>query len=394
MKSFRILIGTLLGILFLMSCSSGSKNPSYTITGQIKGLSDGVHVQLIPVSHDKEKPLCDTTVVDGKFVFKGNIEEPRAMMLVVKGAYGYLPLMLENTDMRIEGEVSMDGSKDSKVYDFAGVTVKGSPLTDHYNQLLSVRDTLDEMYRKKNEQFGHIMAVHQKAYMEKNQARLDSIVKTDEFKAMKQADSIFFETVKSKYQRVILDNRDSFWGPLMMISLMSYFDKEQEAWYYAFSKDVKESYYGRKVKDELFPVGKEGTKVENFTVKNSKGEAVTLFDLCKGKKYILIDFWASWCNPCRKEIPNLKKLYAAYSGKGFQIVSVSIDTDSAAWEKALKEEKLEWPNFLDTEGVATLYNVKFVPTMYLIDANGIILAENLRGEQLAAKIAELYGEQK
>lgn len=108
----------------------------------------------------------------------------------------------------------------------------------------------------------------------------------------------------------------------------------------------------------------------------------------------MIDFWASWCNPCRKEIPNLKKLYAAYSGKGFQIVSVSIDTDSAAWEKALKEEKLEWPNFLDTEGVATLYNVKFVPTMYLIDANGIILAENLRGEQLAAEIAELYGEQK
>ena len=104
----------------------------------------------------------------------------------------------------------------------------------------------------------------------------------------------------------------------------------------------------------------------------------------------MIDFWASWCNPCRKEIPNLKKLYAQYSGKGFEIVSISIDQKKADWEKALKEEGLPWPNFLDETGVAALYKVKFVPTMYLINADGVMVGENLRGEDLAEKLKELF----
>ena len=107
---------------------------------------------------------------------------------------------------------------------------------------------------------------------------------------------------------------------------------------------------------------------------------------------VLVDFWASWCNPCRKEIPNLKKLYTQYADRGFQIVSISIDKKEAEWTKALKEEQLQWPNFLDTEGIADIYKVKFVPTMYLIDAQGVMVGENLRGEALANKLAELFGE--
>lgn len=109
-----------------------------------------------------------------------------------------------------------------------------------------------------------------------------------------------------------------------------------------------------------------------------------------GEKYILIDFWASWCNPCRKEIPNLKNLYAKYADKGFQIISISIDKKKADWEKALQEEQLAWPNYLDTEGIASLYKVRFVPTMYLIDMNKTIIGENVRGEALAEKLAELF----
>ena len=80
--------------------------------------------------------------------------------------------------------------------------------------------------------------------------------------------------------------------------------------------------------------------VPDFKVKDKSGKEVALSTLRQGKKYVLIDFWASWCNPCRKEIPNLKKLYAQYSEKGFEIVSISIDQKKADWEKALKEEGL------------------------------------------------------
>ena len=109
----------------------------------------------------------------------------------------------------------------------------------------------------------------------------------------------------------------------------------------------------------------------------------------EGKKYLLIDFWASWCGPCRREIPNLKNLYKQYAEKGFQIVSISIDKNESDWQKALKEEGLEWPNFRSQE-VSDLYRVKSVPTMYLIDSKGVLVGTDLRGEALVKKLAELF----
>jgi thiol-disulfide isomerase/thioredoxin len=187
-----------------------------------------------------------------------------------------------------------------------------------------------------------------------------------------------------------MDNKDTFWGPLLMVSLMSYLTDGQKPWYEALSPEAKGSYYGRKVKEELYPAGKVGSKVPDFTVKDQDGKSVTLAELCNGGKYILIDFWASWCNPCRKEIPNLKKLYAGYADKGLRIISISIDKKEADWLKALKEEQLSWPNFRDTEGIADLYKVKLIPTMYLINAEGVMVGENLRGTALAEKLAELF----
>lgn len=122
----------------------------------------------------------------------------------------------------------------------------------------------------------------------------------------------------------------------------------------------------------------------------SNGEQTSLKELSANKKYILIDFWASWCKPCRKEIPNLKKLYELYAAKGFQIISISIDKKEKEWQKALDEEQLSWPNFLDNGEVASLYKVKFIPTMYLIDEQGTIVCENLKGEELSNKLAELF----
>ncbi len=390
MKLLKYILSACTGALLGVGACTPQPAGSYTVTGRIEGLPDGTRVRLVPVSHDVEQPLADTVVTDGTFVFRGIAEEPRAVYLTVAGSYGSALMMLESGKTKIKGKVTAAEREGTLAYDYSGVTVSGSPATDKYRRLLSVRDTLDALYQANNEKFRTIRADVARAHAAKDRRLLDSLQATEEHQASAAADREFFQQVEQTYRRVVMDNKDTYWGPLMMISLFSYLTADQLPWYEALSPEAQKSYYGQKVIHEITPPGKEGTAVPAFTVQDKNGNPVTLADLCRGKRYLLIDFWASWCRPCRKEIPNLKKLYAAYAAKGFDIVSISIDKKEKDWQKALKEEKLPWHNFRDTAGIADLYKVKFVPTMYLIDAQGIIVGDNLRGEALADKMAELF----
>ena len=388
MKNFSCM--AIMGLM-AMACTSQPVVDGYVLKGHVEGLPDGTHVQLVPVSHDSELPFADTTVVNGQFVFTGKMEEPRAFHLLVKDAYGSRNLMLENTQMEVTGKLVAKKEADGGVsYNLSSLSVKGSPLSARYDSLLSARTYMDSLYALNARKFAAFDSLMQVAYVAKDQAKIQALRQSEDGKARAAADKAFFGTVDSLYRQVVMTNKDSFWGPLMMISFTSYLSEDMKPWYEALSPAAQQSYYGQKVKEELYPSGKEGTVVPDFKVKDRTGKEVSLSELRQGKKYVLIDFWASWCNPCRKEIPNLKKLYAQYSGKGFEIVSISIDQKKADWEKALKEEGLTWPNFLDETGVAALYKVKFVPTMYLITADGVMVGENLRGEALATKLKELF----
>lgn len=388
MKNFSCM--AIMGLM-AMACTSQPVVDGYVLKGHIEGLPDGTHVQLVPVSHDSELPFADTTVVNGQFVFTGKMEEPRAFHLLVKDAYGSRNLMLENTQMEVTGKLVAKKEADGGVsYNLSSLSVKGSPLSARYDSLLSARTYMDSLYALNARKFAAFDSLMLAAYQAKDQAKIQALRQSEGGKAKAAADKVFFSTVDSLYRQVVMTNKDSFWGPLMMISFTTYLSEDMKPWYEAFSPAAQQSYYGQKVKEELYPAGKEGTVVPDFKVKDKTGKEVSLSELRQGKKYVLIDFWASWCNPCRKEIPNLKKLYAQYSGKGFEIVSISIDQKKADWEKALKEEGLTWPNFLDETGVAALYKVKFVPTMYLITADGVMVGENLRGEALATKLKELF----
>lgn len=388
MKNFSCM--AIMGLM-AMACTSQPVVDGYVLKGHIEGLPDGTHVQLVPVSHDSELPFADTTVVNGQFVFTGKMEEPRAFHLLVKDAYGSRNLMLENTQMEVTGKLVAKKEADGGVsYNLSSLSVKGSPLSARYDSLLSARTYMDSLYALNARKFAAFDSLMQVAYVAKDQAKIQALRQSEDGKAKAAADKAFFSTVDSLYRQVVMTNKDSFWGPLMMISFTSYLSEDMKPWYEALSPAAQQSYYGQKVKEELYPSGKEGTVVPDFKVKDKTGKEVSLSELRQGKKYVLIDFWASWCNPCRKEIPNLKKLYAQYSGKGFEIVSISIDQKKADWEKALKEEGLTWPNFLDETGVAALYKVKFVPTMYLITADGVMVGENLRGEALTTKLKELF----
>ena len=308
----------------------------------------------------------------------------------MKDAYGWRSLILENTPIEISGAVTERETNGNLSYNLSDLSVSGSPLSTKYDSLLSVRTYLDSLYADNARQFADYDSLMMKAYQQKDQGMIQELQQSERGKARMSADKKFLNIVDSIYYQTVMANKDSFWGPLMMISFTSYLSEDMKPWYEALSPSAKQwyealspsakqSYYGQKVKEELYPAGKEGTKVPEFTVKDKNGNDVTLSTLRQGKKYLLIDF----------EIPNLKKLYAQYSEKGFEIVSISIDKKKEDWEKALKEEQLAWPNFLDETGVASLYKVRFVPTTYLIDSEGIMIEENILGEELANKLKEL-----
>jgi peroxiredoxin len=136
-----------------------------------------------------------------------------------------------------------------------------------------------------------------------------------------------------------------------------------------------------------------GQKYIDIRMQNPEGKEIALSDYVGKGKYVLIDFWASWCGPCRQENPNVVKLYNDYKDKGFEIVGISLDADKNSWVKAIADDKITWPQMSDlkhweNEG-AKLYNVRSIPATVLIDKDGIIIADKLRGEQLRNKIAEL-----
>lgn len=136
-----------------------------------------------------------------------------------------------------------------------------------------------------------------------------------------------------------------------------------------------------------------GMIAPNFTEKNLKGKDISLKSF-KGK-YVLIDFWASWCGPCRRENPAVVAAYNAFKDKNFTILGVSLDKDRAAWEKAVKDDGLVWEQVSDLKGwnaaPAALYGVRSIPSNFLVDPQGRIIAMNLRGEALAQKLSEVLG---
>ncbi|MDB4105395.1 AhpC/TSA family protein [Salibacteraceae bacterium] len=137
-----------------------------------------------------------------------------------------------------------------------------------------------------------------------------------------------------------------------------------------------------------------GAPAPEISLPQPSGEVLKLSDL-RGQ-YVLIDFWASWCGPCRKENPNVRKVYAKYHDKGFEILGVSLDKNSSAWLNAIQQDGLQWKHISDLKywqsSVVPEYQIKGIPLTFLVDPEGNIVAKNLRGPSLEAKLAEIFGE--
>lgn len=164
----------------------------------------------------------------------------------------------------------------------------------------------------------------------------------------------------------------------------------------SFPDELKESVYGKKIQKyiNLNVDPKIGDQYTNLNLKDTSGQIISLSESLN--RVTLIEFWASWCGPCREENPNLKKTYDEYKSKGFEIYAVSVDQSEESWKEAINEDDLPWIHASDLLGrenePSLIYGVRGVPDNVLINSNGEIVARNLRGEDLHKKVGKVLEE--
>ena len=378
-------------LLLFVGAGACAPKDSFVIEGQVEGLADGTVMTLkLGATHKDEKPLLEAVVSGGKFAFTYSVESPRLFNIGQQGAWGVLPVVVENGNrVKITGKVDYQGEGDQRMANFTEVKVTGSPLQEEYERKMAFREELGKQYEAYHERHAEISKQISEARAAGNQALLDSLTGTEAYAALEKDEADFFSNVGKQTENAVMSNKDTWWGPLLMLLNLNWFEEEHKAWFDKFSPEAQESYYGQIIYNELNPAASEGNPAPAFMVQDGNGTSFNLQQLMAGKKYLLLDFWASWCGPCRKEIPNLKAVYEKFASKGLEIVSISIDKDDAAWQKALEEEQLPWRNFRDETGVADAYSVSAIPAIFLVDGSGTIIATGLRGTALQEKLETL-----
>jgi len=383
----------LLTALVLVAGMSSGAAQNVTIKGTVNGLADGDLIEFVPISHDNSPALAWSKVFSGKFETALTVDQPYGVHVKINHCYTNYVFMInvdDNIVLNIGNAEKVDYGNFIS-YTLSGIDISGSFYQKRYEDLMKSRENLDDIREKFMKKYKDIMEKEAEMRKKKDDDGLKSILESAEYKTMSEEDNEFFNTVQTTYAKIFEDNKDSFWGPMMLLNLTSYLSPDMKKYYEAFSDEAKNSYFGKKVHEELWPKGGKGNKIPDFTLTDETGKSYTFADLIKGKKYLLIDFWASWCAPCRREIPNVKANYETYKDKGFEVVSISIDQKTDAWKKAVEQEQMQWPNFLDQK-MAEIFKVKAVPTMYLVDETGVIVAENeeVRGDNLGNLLKTLF----
>jgi len=364
---FFLLLVTLIGCQ--QNHDSGSlSEQEYLLSGQVEGFEDSTWLYI-----NIDNRVADSVMIlDGSFELKGEIEEPKSVFLMTQPPHAYTTFWLE------PGEIALSGHKD----DFRNAIVDG-PITnqrDHemkaaLKPLRSRMDSLNNLLIQESRGAIEMDEEEKKQVVADYRAASEAYTKANQDFIKKHPDS--YVTLK------VLDVYKTTWGK-----------KTAEELFAAFPEDLKASAYGQNIQEYLdlaksVAIGDEYT---DFSMSNPKGEELTLSDI--KDKYVLLEFWASWCAPCRKENPNLVKTYNQYKDKGFEILGVSLDIDKQYWINAIEDDGLTWPQVSDLKGdqnkAALMYGVSGIPDNFLIGPDGKIVDRKLRGDRLKEKLEEVF----
>lgn len=366
MKKFTYL-AVAVAALSMASCTGGSK-AGYTITGTVEGAANGDSVFIQEVT-ERSLSKVDTAIIkDGKFVFEGAQDSVvnRYITYQPKGSDPmFIDFFLEN------GKININLNK-------VNSTANGTANNDAYQAIKTEIYELSKSMNTLQESMGDSTLTDKQ-----KEAKMEELKKLDE-----KYSSIFKEAVKKNISNPVGVH-------LFKSTYYSNTLEENEA----LLKEIPANYQKdesivriQKVIDQQKKTAV-GTKYIDFEMKTPDGKAIKLSDFVGKGKVVLIDFWASWCGPCRQEMPNLVDAYKKYKGKNFEIVGVSLDQDGKAWQDAIKKLNITWPQMSDLkywncEG-AKLYAVNGIPHTVLIDGQGTIIARGLHGEELHKKLAEV-----
>ena len=352
-------------LLLLIGC--GSKRTSYTISGEFEGKSNA-KVLLLENDEGKFITIDSTQMKNGNFFFSGNIGLPEMYFIKISDKKP-INFFVEASDILIRGQVD----------NLNQVYVTGSATQSKLNTIGYGLKNFDEQKQKLYKQF-------QKANKNNNESLMNEI--TNKWNQLQN------ERIQ-KIKELVAENSSNVIGPFLvlqnLITALSF--DELKSITNNFDSSISESKYVKELKDRINILSQVqiGKTAPDFTLKTPEGDSLSLSDL-KGK-YLLIDFWASWCSPCRKENPNVVKLYNDYKDKNFTILSVSLDTKKESWTRAIQNDGLVWHHVSDLKGwnnaAADLYGVKGIPHTILLDPEQKIIAKNLRSKNLRNKLSEL-----
>jgi len=367
---FKNLLIISLAVLTIASCTKPVKN-QFIITGTADTSFDG-YVLLQKRTDGPLITIDSMLLTSGKFNFKGTVDYPEVYYLTVPGTKSSIPFFIEPAEIKFTVNTK----------DVNKTRIEGSKTQTEYDAYL---DMLDQFNTKIRESYQMSMKAQE----------IGDEAKAREFDSLT---NVYDQQRGDFSKNYVMQNPKSFTVPYIAYrNSWNYDMNELEKALGSFDTTLNHSIYTGYLQEYLKTLKRTevGMLYVSFMMQDSTGQYFPIADLI-GKGYLLLDFWASWCSPCREENPNLVAMYNKYHDKGFNILGVSLDSMRPRWLQAIKDDQLNWYHVSDLEGwankAAKLYGVRSIPANFLIDTNGYIIGKNLRGEELQAKLAELFPE--
>lgn len=366
-------------VLSLVAFAACEQDASYEISGNVNNFTEGQKIYVAQLDETTNQPkILDTIeITEGKFALDlPEVDRPTISFLQLDGVRGAVMYIAENEPISFEiypdsiFTSKVEGGEDNKVLmDYA------SSIMASQREMEGVRSTMMEAFSKQ-----------------------DTLAITN---AQNEQEDII-EQMKMLKKDLVEKNPNSMVSLIVMQEMVGtkmFPASELQSLYKNLSPELKSTSLGTKIGDSLANLSlvEIGNKAPNFSAPTPEGEPLALEDVLG--KVTLIDFWASWCKPCRQENPNIVRVYEKYHDKGFNAIGVSLDRPGQKdkWLEAIEADNLTWAQVSNLQfwqdPVAVQYGIRAIPAAFLLDENGVIVAKNLRGPALEQKVAELLGEE-